>query len=446
MRAGAEKSLSRSEFIQVSIMLFGLFFGAGNLIFPAYLGNLAGKNTMIALIAFSITAIVFPILGVYAVSKSEGLLNLANRINPTFSLIYTSAIFISIGPGLGIPRAGSMPFELAVAPYVPENFNITLARIIYTSVFFISAYLLSIRPNKLVKRMGKILSPSLILLIILLLISIYFKIDAKIAAPKSSYSDKAFTTGFLEGYNTMDAIASLNFGLVISQAIRQFKINSDKAVKKYSLQTGLLAGAVLFLIYSILSYIGKVSSSMIDMPQNGAIVLSEMSNLSLGKYGAILLAVIFTLACLTTCVGLITSGANYFDHLTKEKLGYSTWVVILSLTSFITANFGLDMILKVSAPVLTIIYPVSILLIILGVSHDLLDYSSLVYKVSAAVAVVLPTIHVLGKMGLKLPLLTSLEARLPLAKSGLSWVLPCLVVVVILTVIDKIKVRNNNSK
>lgn len=444
MSEGETKSLSRSEFLQISIMLFGLFFGAGNLIFPAFLGNKAGENTTIALIAFSVTAIVFPILGVYAVSKSEGLLNLANRINPIFSVIYTTAIFLSIGPGLGIPRAGSMPFELAVAPYVPESFNITLARIIYTSVFFISAYLLSIRPSKLVKRMGKILSPSLIVLIILLFISIYFKIDAKIAAPKSNYSDKAFTTGFLEGYNTMDAIASLNFGLVISQAIRQFKVNSDKAVKKYSLQAGLLAGAVLFLIYSILSYIGKVSSSMIDNPHNGAVVLSEMSNISLGKFGAILLAVIFTLACLTTCVGLITSGANYFDHLTKEKLGYSTWVVILSLTSFITANFGLDMILKVSEPVLTIIYPVSILLIILGISHDLVGYSSLVYKVSAAVAVVLPTIHVLGKMGLKLPLLTQLEAGLPLAKSGLSWVLPCLVVIVILTVIDKIKVRNNN--
>lgn len=113
------KKLTRSQFTQISIMLFGLFFGAGNLIFPPFLGNQAGNNMIISLLSFSVTAVVFPILGAIAVGKTDGLKNLSNRVGSTFAIVFTTAIYLSIGPGLGIPRAGSVPFEMAIAPYVP---------------------------------------------------------------------------------------------------------------------------------------------------------------------------------------------------------------------------------------------------------------------------------------------------------------------------------------
>src|SRR5574344_2194695 len=128
---GKMNKLKRKDFIHVSIMLFGLFFGAGNLIFPPRLGNQSGENLWIAFLGFAITAIVFPVVGAIVVGKTEGLTNLANRVGPIFALVFTTAIYISIGPGMGIPRAGSVPFEMAIAPYLPESFSINLARLVY---------------------------------------------------------------------------------------------------------------------------------------------------------------------------------------------------------------------------------------------------------------------------------------------------------------------------
>ena len=157
--------LSKKDFVLVSLMLFSLFFGAGNLIFPPFLGQSAGNQMWVAMLGFFITAVGFPILGVVAVAKSKGLYNLANQVNPVFASIFTVLIYLSIGPGLGIPRAGSLPFEMAVAPYLPAEFSVTLARFLFTAVFFASSYWLALSPTKLVDRMGKVLTPILLMLI-----------------------------------------------------------------------------------------------------------------------------------------------------------------------------------------------------------------------------------------------------------------------------------------
>ncbi len=435
------KKLSRSQFLQVSIMLFGLFFGAGNLIFPPLLGNMAGKATFISLLAFSVTAVVFPVLGAIVVGKTNGLSNLANRVGPLFALVFTTAIYLSIGPGLGIPRAGSVPFEMAIAPYIPESFNMNLARLVYTFVFFAIALAICLRPSKLVERVGKFLTPALLLLITFM----FFKIvtmDKNVAAPTGEYLTAPLTKGFLAGYDTMDAVAALNFGFVIAQAIRRFGIEDEKEVTKYEVKAGLLAGSVLFVVYMMLASIGMIGSAKFVGLENGAQVLTESIKLALGDFGLVLLAFIFTLACLTTCVGLISSGGEYFEKLFNDRLSYKAWVCIWTLFSFIMANFGLNKLLEFSVPLLQIIYPVALVLIVMGISQSLLNFSKESYLVAAAVSVGLPIVEVMDKtFHLSLGSVTRLVQGLPMYDTGLSWLLPTLIVVGLTSLLVKVFAR-----
>lgn len=440
------KKLSRSEFLQVSIMLFGLFFGAGNLIFPPLLGNQAGSSTFLALLAFSVTAVVFPVLGSIVVGKTSGLTNLANRVGPVFSVVFTTAIYISIGPGLGIPRAGSVPFEMAVAPYLPVSFNETLARLIYTLVFFGIALAICLKPNKLVRRIGKFLTPTLLIMISLMFVRV-ITMDKSLATPVGAYESAPVTTGFLKGYDTMDAVAALNFGFVIAMAIRRFGVTDEKEVTKYGVKAGLLAGLVLFLVYSMLATIGMIGSAKFPDLDNGAQVLTESVKYVFGDFGLVLLAAIFTLACLTTCVGLITSGGEYFENLFNHKLSYRSWVFIWTFFSFVMANFGLNKLLEFSVPLLQIIYPVALVLIVMGLSHDKLYYPKAAYLSAAAVSVGLPFVEVLDKsFDIKLGFITKLVKSFPLYEEGLSWLLPTLSVLVVVSLVVKLSIHRTYAK
>lgn len=432
------KKLTRSQFLQLSIMLFGLFFGAGNLIFPPLLGNQAGSATFISLLAFCVTAILFPVLGAIVVGKTNGLSNLARRVGPVFSVVFTTAIYLSIGPGLGIPRAGSVPFEMAIAPYVPETLNLNIVRFVYTLVFFTIALLICLKPNKLVERVGKFLTPTLLLMILFMFVRIVM-MDKNIAAPSGDYLKAPVTKGFLAGYETMDAVAALNFGFVIAQAIRRFGIEDENEVTKYEIKAGLLAGSVLFTVYAMLSCIGMIGSEKFAGAENGAVVLSESMKLVLGDFGLVLLAFIFTLACLTTCVGLITSGGEYFEKLFNNKLSYKAWVYIWTLFSFIMANFGLNKLLAFSVPLLQIIYLVALVLIVMGISHKYLNYSKVSYVSSAVVAVGLPLVEVLDKtFKINFAFVTNFVKSLALYEEGLAWLLPTIFVLVFTSLIVKV--------
>ena len=432
------KKLTRSQFLQLSIMLFGLFFVAGNLIFPPLLGNKAGSATFISLIAFCVTAVLFPVLGAIVVGKTNGLSNLAKRVGPVFSVVFTTAIYLSIGPGLGIPRAGSVPFEMAIAPYVPETLNLNIVRFVYTLVFFTIALLICLKPNKLVERVGKFLTPTLLLMILFMFVRIVM-MDKNIAAPSGDYLKAPVTKGFLAGYETMDAVAALNFGFVIAQAIKRFGVEDENEVTRYEIKAGLLAGSVLFLVYAMLASIGMIGSQKFAGAENGAQVLSGSIKLVLGDFGLVLLAFIFTLACLTTCVGLITSGGEYFEKLFNNKLSYRAWVYIWTLFSFVMANFGLNKLLAFSVPLLQIIYPVALVLIVMGISHKYLNYSKVSYVSSAVVSVGLPLVEVLDKtFHIKFGFVTNFVKSLALYEEGLAWLLPTIFVLVLTSLVVKV--------
>ena len=304
--------------VVISFMLFSLFFGAGNLIFPPFLGQNAGEHTFTAMAGFLLTAVVLPVFGVIVVARFDGLDKLSGKAGKRFAFIFTVLIYLSVGPGLGIPRAASVPFEMAVSPCLPNDANRTLRMVLYSALFFLVALWLCLNPGKLVQRIGRVLTPSLLILLVLLFISFVTKGNVNVAPALDSYQSSAFLKGFTEGYNTMDTIAALNFGLAISTTLVSFGLNERKDRITHTVYAGIFAGSILAIVYMMLSYMGMCSSGVYAVQENGAWTLRCIVQQVFGDGGAILLAAIFTLACLTTCVGLINSISQFFSILFKN--------------------------------------------------------------------------------------------------------------------------------
>ena len=409
-------NLSKKNLVLISFMLFSLFFGAGNLIFPPFLGQSAGSNALTAMIGFLITAVVLPILGVVVVARFDGLDWLGQLVGKRFGIVFTVLIYLSIGPGLGIPRAASVPFEMAFAPYLPTGSNSALWMAVYSLVFFTIALWLCLTPSKLVDRIGHYLTPSLLILLVFLFVSFLFRGEVKVAAPQVSYAANPFLKGFAEGYNTMDTIAALNFGLVIATTLGSFGLTQKKDIMRHTVLAGVCAGTILALVYAMLSYMGMCSSGVYALPDNGAQTLRAIVYQVFGAPGAVLLAAIFTLACLTTCVGLINSISLYFSTLFR-KLSYRQWVFVITVFSFLVCNLGLNTILSISVPVLNAIYPVSIVLILLGLTHRLWQNNPYVYPWVVGGTAVISVIYAMDTAGLP-----QLLARLlPLYSEGYGW-------------------------
>lgn len=436
--------LGKKNTVTVSFMLFSLFFGAGNLIFPPFLGQNAGGSTLLAMLGFIITAVVLPVLGVAVVARFDGLDRLGQNVGKKFALVFTVLIYVSIGPGLGIPRAASVPFEMAVAPYLPEGANTTVFMLIYSLLFFAVALWLCMTPGKLVKRLGNFLTPALLVLLVFLFVSYLFKGEINVSDATGGYETSAFLKGFTEGYNTMDTIAALNFGLVIATALEGFGIKEKGDKVKTTVKTGVFAGGILAVLYIMLSFMGMGSSGVYEVAENGAWTLRCIVKDIFGAPGAVLLAAIFTLACLTTCVGLINSISEYFSKLFK-RVSYRAWVFIITGFSFFVCNLGLNTILSISVPILNAIYPVSIILIIMGLSHSLWKNNRFSYPLTVFGAACVSIVYSLKNTGLSLGPVGNVFSALPMYSEGFGWV-SVAVVMLILSVILNMIFKNKSEK
>ena len=408
--------MSKKNMTLVSFMLFSLFFGAGNLIFPPFLGQNAGSAAPAAMVGFLVTAVVLPVLGVVVVARFDGLNRLSGQVGRWFCLPFTVLIYLSIGPGLGIPRAASVPFEMAVAPYLPQGASTAGWMAAYSLCFFAVALWLCLTPGKLVKRIGNYLTPTLLVLLVFLFVSFLLRGQTAVAPPQGAYASAPARKGFVEGYQTMDTIAALNFGLVIATTLGSFGLREKRDVLRRTVQAGLAAGSILALVYAMLGYMGMCSSGVYPVQENGAWTLRHIVYQLFGSSGAVLLAAIFTLACLTTCVGLINSISQFFSTL-FPRIRYRAWVIAITGFSFLVCNQGLNVILSVSIPILSAIYPMAIVLILLGLTHRLWAHNPYAYPLTVGAAGVVSILTTLHSLGLRLDFLRVL----PLHAQGFSW-------------------------
>ena len=430
--------LTGKQMTTISFMLFSMFFGAGNLIFPPFLGQMAGANTAGAVLGFLITAVVLPVLGVVVVARFDGLDRLGQQVGRPFALIFTILVYVALGPGLAIPRAASVPFEMAVAPYMPESANLTVWMLIYSLIFFAVALWLCLNPGKIVDWLGIILTPALLILLLVLFIGFLIKGESLVAAPQTAYASAPFLQGFTEGYLTMDTLAGLNFGIVIATTLTSFGMTEKKSILRSTVWAGIWAGAILAMVYLMLTYMGMCSSGIYPLQDNGAWTLRCIVSQVFGAPGAILLAAIFTLACLTTCVGLINSVSQYFSTL-WSKISYKGWVYIITGFSFFVSNLGLSTILSISVPILNAIYPIAIVLIILGLSNQLWEKNAYAYPLIVSGTTVVSVIYALDSAGISLGFVTALFRLLPGYAPGFGWLCIAAVMLLISLLIPKKK-------
>lgn len=427
--------IKKRDLYTLSFMAFGIFFGAGNLIFPPPIAQQAGTNVWFAFFGFFITAVLLPVLGIIAVAKTDGLLNLGKKVDPIFAYIITIGILIAIGPGLAIPRTGSTSFSMAIQPYISDSSS-QIMLLIYSIIYFGLVLLVSWSPNKIVKTIGRYTTPSLLCLITIMFLFSLFKVERHILPPSQPYIDSPIAKGFLEGYNTLDTLAALNYGLLIVTAIRNFKINERDVIPLAS-KSGLIAGILLTFVYLCLTIIGQVGADKVDIGANGADILFSSSQILLGDIGSGILGIIFILACFNTCVGLITSISQFF-HSIAPALTYRQYAIILTIWSFAFANIGLDGILKFSVPILVLLYPIAITLIILILTEPIFKHTKLSYRVVTYLVSLISITSSLESMGIKISILSNLFAKLPFIETGLHWILPALILMSILSIYHRL--------
>ena len=442
-----QKKLSFSSYLVIGIMLFALFFGAGNLIFPAQLGQYAGTNLWPAVIGFLITGVGLPFLGILAIgfSGSSNLQDLASRIHPMYAVIFTALLYLTIGPFFAAPRTGAVAFDIGIAPFISEG-NMQVASIIFTLIFFGLTLWLSLNPAKIVDRVGKILSPGIIILLLILLAMVVLKPMGTIGSPQDDYVSGAFMKGFTEGYNTMDALASLVFGIIVINVIRSMGVTSKRGILAATAKTGAVATAFLAIIYVGIAYLGATSTKLLGFFDTGGPVLSGASTHYLGTFGMVMLAVVILLACLTTSIGLMTACGEYF-HTLMPKISYKWLVTIFTTFCFVVANFGLSNIITYSIPVLMFLYPLAVSLMLLTFASPLFHHSRLVYVAATIVTFMISIIDGLKALcdslkidyfGWMAPIVTFYEETLPFYSQGLGWLLPVLVIMFLTGIVARI--------
>jgi len=414
--------------IVTGLMLFALFFGAGNLIFPAMLGQSAGTNLWSASLGFIITGVGLPFITILAFgfSGKNDVQSLASRAHPLFGIIFTVVLYLSLGPLFALPRTGSVSYEIGIKPFLSNDVGF-LPLLIFTIIYFGIACLLSINPSKMLDIVGKILTPLLLIFIGILIVVAIINPMGEIQSPVADYSDNSFFKGFKEGYLTMDTLAAFAFGIIVINAIKDRGITSRKEVLGFCLKAGLIAATLLVIVYTSLVYVGATSVEKLGQLGNGGDVLAQASNHFFGPAGAVLLGLIVIAACLTTSIGLITACATYFNKI-LPAVSYKSYVVIFSVFSAAVANVGLTKLISITVPVLTALYPVAIVLIVLTFFHSLFKGKSEVYLGSLLLTAIISIMDGIVASGIKLDAISDLFTQyLPLYSVGVGWVIPAII-------------------
>ena len=417
-------NLSTRAYLAIGMMLFALFFGAGNLIFPAALGQHAGSNVGWALLGFVLTGVGLPLLGVVAMgySSCKDVEELASRVHPIYGLLYTVALYLSIGPMFATPRTGTVAYEIAIKPFT-EGLSMNMEPI-FLALFFGVSLWLSISPHKLVNRIGNILTPALLLAILLLIIKSFITPLGGYAVPQPAYGDAptAVLQGFLDGYNTMDALASVVFAILVIDFVRLSGATSRAVVTKTVMEVGAIAVALLGIVYVFIANIGATSVERFGLFDTGAPVLSVSANYLFGDFGQIILAIIVLLACLSTSIGLITSCGTYFHKLTP-KISYKLYVVIFSVAAFGLSMFGLKTIISAAIPVLMLLYPLTIVIILLALLHNVFGGRRCVYAWTIVFTMISALMTGLETAGIAPAGLEQLFTQyIPFQSAGMGWV------------------------
>ena len=420
--------------VVTGLMLFALFFGAGNLIFPPVLGASAGDRLPAVMAGFLITGVLLPLVAVIAVSTSgEGILGLARRVGGRFGAVAPAAVYLSIGPLYAIPRVVTVAYELATRPVLellgtaPGRWTLPA----HAAGFLVVSVLIALRPSRLADRVGRWLTPALLVLIAVLCVATIAGDDVVERAASGPYAAAPFSTGLTQGYLTMDVLAATVFGIVVIQTLRSRGIGSTGRVVRATAAAGGIAAALLAAVYIGLAMIGTRTGGAAD---DGTALLRSAASSALGPAGVIVFAAIVILACLTTSVGLLSAWAGY-AYATLPRTTFSRHLVAGAGCALILSNLGLAVIIRIVAPLTLLLYPITITL----VAATILDVVApgrlrTAYTWPVAVAGVLGLVSALAEAGWNAP--SALLARSGAWNGSTGWIAPTLLALVLGAALD----------
>lgn len=432
-----KKKLNFNQTLLVGSLLFGLYFGAGNLIFPIELGQNSGFNLYKVVLGFIISGVGLPLLGVVAsaISKNDSLFEMGKTVGNKFAYFFTTALYLTIGPFFAIPRTSTVAFEVGIASNISEE-KIKLFLFIFSLIFFLIVLAFALKPGKIMDNIGKILTPTfLILLSILVLFSIFKPMGALGQnEPIKIYQNNPLFKGILDGYNTMDALASLAFAIIIISSIRNLGVTDSNQVAKETLKSGLICLIAMSTVYVSLAFMSSSSVNIMDLGNNGGRILSHISFYYLGNFGKILLAAIVIIACLKTAIGLIIACSQIFIEMYPNSLSYKTYAIIFTFISFLIANLGLQKIISLSIPVLMYLYPLAIVLIFLSLAYPIIGKNKKIFNLTILFTGIFSIFDFLKALPENISKTESISRILAFAKDylpafdlGFGWFVPALI-------------------
>ena len=428
-----KEKISGKDYTLISSMLFGMFFGAGNLIFPLILGAKAGKDMPLALLGMLVSAVGFPLLGIISmgISKSEGLLDMAGRVSKGFAYFFTCALYLTIGPLFAIPRCGATSFAVGFAPLSGEHR--ALFQLIFTLLFFAAVLIFSLRPSKITDTVGKWLNPIFLLLLSVLVFAVLLRPANGVSqVPVSEdYARGAVFSGFLQGYDTLDVLASLAFGIIVINVIRGYGVENPSDIAKSTVKSGVFSMTFMAVIYAVIALAGTECYSLYaDRLSNpdftGGDAFSVIAEHYFGRAGLVILALTVTFCCLKTAVGLVTSCSETFVEMFPKGPKYKTYAVGFSVFSFAVSKIGLSNIISFSAPVLYLLYPLAIVLVLLNLFGKFFKNRQCVFVTTmlfTGAAALCDLIRVSGIEALS-GTVSAIGRVLPLYGVGMGWILP----------------------
>ena len=422
-----------TDSIVVGFALFAMFFGAGNVVFPPYIGMHAGEQWANGFLFYFIADIGLALVAMFAILHAGGADNITGRIGHVASKVLMCAVILCIGPMVAIPRTAATTLEMSVTPFFSG-----MSPVVFSIIFFAVILLLSIKQSAVIDIVGKILTPALLIGLLVLIVKGFVSPIGDIVDTGVSASEVT-VNGIKSGYQTMDVLAAMAFGIIILSSADEKGYTDSKSAAKMIGIAAALSGVLLLIVYFGLTYLGATASTVFPTDISRANLVIGIVELLLGKAGLIIFAIVIALACITTAVALVSSAASFFAKLANDKISYSVFVVVICVSSAVISNLGLDMIIAIATPVLDIVYPPMLVLILLSWFGDKLHKS--VYVSSVAGSLIASVLATASLYGMNVPVVDSL----PLASLGLGWLTPAAVFGLVAYLVSKVKFQNTQT-
>lgn len=422
--------------VVVGLALFAIYFGAGNLIFPPTIGNLSGDNWILGLTSFTITGIVLPLLAVVAILNVGGRFeDLTAPISPWFHKLFNLLLMVGIGMLVTIPRMSATTHELGVSKLIPGT-----PAIVTIIIFFAVSYFFAMDQSNVIDKLGKYLTPVLVIVLLFIVIK---GLITPVGNPIAARIDGVFSNAFLSAYQTGDVVTGIFCAPIFLAAITAYGYKG-RAAKKVAFSGVAIAGIGLFVIYGGLLYLGASGSGSFAQDIGDTALVSELIERILGNAGSALLAVAIALACLTSAIGVIVVIAQFLTDLTHNKIGYKVWAAVVCIVGILIGSLGVTSIVTYAMPIFTALYPVAIVLVLLGTFAKWIPNGGS-YRGAILFTAVVSVFETIGNLGLKVPFLFDGIQQLPLAADGFSWVIPAIVGFIVGTFLFKSKTSKATS-